>query len=853
MHPCSEIEPAVAAAIAGYRLHRVIGGASGHIALDSVLYAYFARANEITVVATYDDSPGDAQRAGDAVRAAIIDACGGRLIDVTLNALQQQSGAEMQLTMRKAALGFGRVPGIAGSRFDFVSVVLSPDSLTDTDAAMKSLRAANDVTSASWSASWEVLAAAARRAEALGESVRALRVPAAYVGPPAWASAVTATATTTTITSMASPRAHSACLDLLPASLLAAALSLGSEDRALGDDDIQRLPLEDTPARPIAATSVAAAPARSVAATGVALVKRAELVTEDVQAGSHPSTAPSAAVTSAREALAAAAPTTTTPSPAAARPLIAAASTATTPSPAAARPLVAVAALLPSTTGRDAAPATTAPPTTAPISAPSLSPAVEVARPTLTPAPAVEVARPAPTAAADPAVAAATATGMPSPSSVQALSVASPAATGAATAVVREAPFPSSAAVQVRLLCAVSETVSVEGRCSGGPETVAISGTIAVSAAYPPATSSAGHPALPFAVMLKCGAPLASLSVSPPPSSSNGSGNVVAVPVPTPPVATPPAPGATATAAGAPAAAAVPVIVRVPLTLPARTGITAAATAGSATPIPIAIISYTVHASFQPPVFRAQATSRPVLQVVSQAEAAALRTAPASDVDAVPSPADIVNLQRHAATDVTVKSVIHGSLSALRVSGAQLLVQLPQQPALPATTMQSSTGTGAAPSTYSAAVQTRPPAAWAAPPRAQLLWTVLDDAVPPPPGTVDDGGPASPARVRTHCVAGRPAEFRARVPIVGGGVVAADAAATAAAAPATVLPLQVRLTWAVGSVVAVSVAAPSADVVAAGAMSSSTSRDGTASPATEAVAVVGVAGKVQSRLVVTYR
>ena len=138
--------------------------------------------NEVTVVAAYAGAAaaGDAQRAADAVRVALLDACGGALGAVTIGRLQAH-GAEVQLTMRKAASGFGRVPGLSASRFDFASIVLSPDALADGDAAAKALRAANDVTSATWAASWDAVSTAARRAEALGESMRGLRVPALHV------------------------------------------------------------------------------------------------------------------------------------------------------------------------------------------------------------------------------------------------------------------------------------------------------------------------------------------------------------------------------------------------------------------------------------------------------------------------------------------------------------------------------------------------------------------------------------------------------------------------------------------------------------------------------------------------
>ena len=64
---------------AGHRLQRVQGGFNGHVSLDAGWAAYFVRCNEACLVATYPAhaDAGEAVRAAEAARAALVDICGG--------------------------------------------------------------------------------------------------------------------------------------------------------------------------------------------------------------------------------------------------------------------------------------------------------------------------------------------------------------------------------------------------------------------------------------------------------------------------------------------------------------------------------------------------------------------------------------------------------------------------------------------------------------------------------------------------------------------------------------------------------------------------------------------------------
>lgn len=170
------------ATTAGYRLNRVQGGFSGTLALDARWYAFFMRVNEIAVVATYPShaEPSDAMRAACAARAALVDACGGKVSDVTLGALAR-CGAEMQLTVRRAVTGCGRITGIGTPKFDVSSVHLGPDAPPD-DSTSSAVRAANDVVSSSLTA--EVIGAAATAAARADAVVDAL--PRALKNVSAW-------------------------------------------------------------------------------------------------------------------------------------------------------------------------------------------------------------------------------------------------------------------------------------------------------------------------------------------------------------------------------------------------------------------------------------------------------------------------------------------------------------------------------------------------------------------------------------------------------------------------------------------------------------------------------------------
>lgn len=170
------------ATTAGYRLNRVQGGFSGTLALDARWYAFFMRVNEIAVVATYPAhaEPSDAMRAACAARAALVDACGGKVSDVTLSALAR-CGAEMQLTVRRAVTGCGRIAGIGTPKFDISTVHLGPDAPPD-DSTSSAVRAANDVVSTALTT--EVAGAAATAAARADAVVDAL--PRALKNVSAW-------------------------------------------------------------------------------------------------------------------------------------------------------------------------------------------------------------------------------------------------------------------------------------------------------------------------------------------------------------------------------------------------------------------------------------------------------------------------------------------------------------------------------------------------------------------------------------------------------------------------------------------------------------------------------------------
>ena len=159
------------ATTAGHRLNRVQGGFAGTLSLDANWAAYFVRAGELAIVATYSmhADPADAVRAACAARGATVDACGGRISDVTLGALARL-GAELQLTVRRAINGAGRIPNIAaGPKFDIATVSIGPDPPAD-DASSVMMRASNDVTAAAAAnASVAAAAAAIVRATAVKE------------------------------------------------------------------------------------------------------------------------------------------------------------------------------------------------------------------------------------------------------------------------------------------------------------------------------------------------------------------------------------------------------------------------------------------------------------------------------------------------------------------------------------------------------------------------------------------------------------------------------------------------------------------------------------------------------------
>ena len=169
-------EPQTAAALAGLRLQRTLGGFNGIIALDDKWSAFFLRLNEIAIVATFEsyaDAVG-AQRCTEAARTALFELCGSpKISDVTLANLARR-GAEVQLALRKCVTGAGRLIGAAVGRIDLAAQLLSPDQPSD-DRASKDIRSSNDITAISTDLAID--AAALRRSDAFSESIRSLRIP----------------------------------------------------------------------------------------------------------------------------------------------------------------------------------------------------------------------------------------------------------------------------------------------------------------------------------------------------------------------------------------------------------------------------------------------------------------------------------------------------------------------------------------------------------------------------------------------------------------------------------------------------------------------------------------------------
>jgi hypothetical protein len=97
----------------------------------------------------------------------------------------------------------------------------------------------------------------------------------------------------------------------------------------------------------------------------------------------------------------------------------------------------------------------------------------------------------------------------------------------------------------------------------------------------------------------------------------------------------------------------------------------------------------------------------------------------------------------------------------------------------------------------------RPLAQWVAP-RAQLLWVLVEGDAPPPPGVSEADVP----RTRAFFAPGAAAEFRARVPLLGGGTAEASAGAGAGAGAPMPLPLQARFSLTNGAVAAAMPEAP---------------------------------------------
>lgn len=206
--------------MAGHRLNRVLGGQHGHFALDQGWSAYFTRCNESCVVATYPSHQDatEAVRAAEASKVGIIELCGGKLNDVTLANLSKY-GAEVQQVIRKASGGFGRVAGAGTKQFDFTSIQISPEQLSD-DKAQVEMRNANDVTNAAqFTAITDLFSLGSSKADLVGEGVRGVKAPAAAFLSTAGASIGTSAEEAVTAANRCARPSH-ALLGLIPSNVL---------------------------------------------------------------------------------------------------------------------------------------------------------------------------------------------------------------------------------------------------------------------------------------------------------------------------------------------------------------------------------------------------------------------------------------------------------------------------------------------------------------------------------------------------------------------------------------------------------------------------------------------------------
>lgn len=703
--------------------------------LDASTSAYFTRLNEVAIVCCYHSTsdPSAAQIAAEAVRSALIDACGGKPADVTITALSTR-GLQVQLTARRAMCGFGRISGVSHPKFDIATVQISPDAAVDDKNAAE-VRASNDpIAPGALAAALDAAASMARKGDSLGEALKALKLP---------------------LQAPAASRQPRVCRR---ASLASALLHLlPAEDSSAKPADEPEASPQLSPATRGAAARVAPAWAKRVGFgyddddassgrhsasvsdsddDGDASIERGSSVDDDGDGGGDseeddeekesgsvdedqaafqpPKRASVAGISSNKlsQARDGSDVVFTAPAPAAASPVL---------------PAGALQAHL----GEFSVPA----------SGPS-------------------------TASRD-------------------LDLGN--AVGTPSAPRSREPEPGPATIPLRLAFLHSESVTLTGKL-GGAETVVVEGTLLLkgspSEPLPPSLLERGHGPLAVAVRMRAAAPFASVTYTPPQAAASASAGGAA----------PTAQDVPLTSSGS-ADGSVEVTLTVP-PRPRGVPSPAGGPPASPTreQLDLGSIHYRLAPGFAPQVIKAQASCKytfalaapsPVagpgasepgaLPHAAEAAKGASEDAPAESAPTADAPSPQPQQQYvHRFTDVLLKAVVHPAAQA--VTGAQLLVQLPTPGLKPQPG-------GEPPPAHAAyeAPQFKPAAQWNAG-RAQMLWAVADA----PAGPAD----AALATSASFLVPGKPCEFKARVP-VSHGLAVADPAPYA---PIAALPLQVRLT-----------------------------------------------------------
>ena len=794
-------EPAAAAAIAGVRLQRVLGGFNGMVSLDDRWSAFYVRANEIVIVASFEshlDGAG-AQRCAEAARAALVELCGGgKVSEVTLANLGRR-GAEVQLALRKCAAGAGRLVGASTGKIDLASQLLSPELPAD-DRASKDIRASNDVTASAAVAAGDINTL--RRSDALSEATRSLRLPPAglpQLQPPVMQGQL----------SRVLPGRRGALLSLLPPVVRSEASTLpinsaiaavqaaelpddddSEDDGSVASEDdrcnvvtmdavesaevLRTAAATDAPAPPARGTSLSAA----VPASGMER-RHATSESEGSESDGEPGQLSE----------------DTKPAPSSTPALIGGNDDASLKVSEAPSAQLVNAALDAGVLHRGE------PERALQIASEASPPAADSAHSTSTTS-VVETSDytvEQPTHAPQGAVPTQTQTAAAQPEdSIQATTAGSaisiPAAAAAAQSVEAASDLASVGGASanelfvspplkdvLKIFVAQSETLSVHMRLGAGAGGSTIEGTLVLRLAAGSWRAQPAVGALASAeeistrggvlveLVLDSWAPLTRAELSFADwhgDAGDAAGAValrpadpeVALPTPSLPMPVIPDGSAATTERGVLRFALLPV---------------AASAAGDSSSPPFATLHYTVAAAFScVPVLKAVPTYKLTYAPVP---APAPTSLAASELDAVP-PNPALKLHQHRCTDVMLRTQLHPALSG-RISDAQFLVQLPPLPAAVEATLG---GDAEQPASY-LQPQFRPAGQWNAQ-RAQVLWHVHEDVNAGTGAHVTTLPPADDnlAHSSTFLAPGRPAEFKCRVPVAHGCTLS-DAAAVAAA------------------------------------------------------------------------